>query len=88
MSCTSNQDMDAVVDTFETVSLALSISSGMVAEGFPVVNLSQHGVGVICNIPLRIAQNPIKEKVFIFRTRGESQTERRTVQRGARYRWL
>jgi len=66
MSCTSNQDMDAVVDTFETVGLALSISSGMIAEGFPVVNLSQHGVGVICNIPLRIAKNPIKEKVFIF----------------------
>jgi hypothetical protein len=74
LSCASNQDMDAIVDTLETVSLALSISRGMIAEGFPVVNQSQHGISVICNVPLRIAQNPIEE-VFIPEQEKEPQNK-------------
>jgi hypothetical protein len=69
VSRSAHIDMDTVVDTFETVTGASAIPDGMIAEGRPVVNTSQHIVYARSEIRLRILKNPRIRQVILIEWR-------------------
>jgi len=58
VSWSTHIDVNTIVNTFETVTGTSAIPDGMIAEGRPVVNTSQHVVYARSEIRLRILKNP------------------------------
>lgn len=58
--------MNVIVDGFHTVTQAIVLTGGMVAESVPVVHPSQHVVSIRCDTLLLVSKDP-KEEVFSIR---------------------
>ena len=64
MAITSDHDVNSIVDGFQTVAPATAVTDGVVTEGVPGVNPSQHVVGFRGETPLRIGEDTKEGKLL------------------------